>query len=389
MHLGPGLADMAGVVDMPSTGDPMSAGPKYDYQGEPMLGSGGVLKEFPAVTQAIAEQFGGKTPTILDSIKVKCPGAQVIYAEGCEVAGCDRGKFAEAVAAAKQADVVILTLGGKYGWGSSCTVGEGIDCDDIGLGGIQETFAQEITALGKPTVLVHMDARPLSSPWAQEHVNAILEYWYPGITGGEALADVLFGDYNPAGRMPITAPRNAGQIPVYTGQKIGNSYYGKYAGFVLSKYSESVPEPLYYFGEGKSYTQFEYSDLKVDPQVNINGKIAVTLTVKNSGTRDGDEVVQLYVTDEQSSMLRPYQEFAGAKRLFIKSGESKQIQFTLRPSQFAFLDQDMRWILEAGDMTVKVGTSSHDIRLTGSFRIDNSMEVDAPKRGFYALAEAL
>jgi beta-glucosidase len=268
-------------------------------------------------------------------------------------------------------------------------VGEGIDCDDIGLGGIQEAFAQEIAALGKPTVLVHMDARPLSSPWAQEHLNAILENWYPGITGGEALADVLFGDYNPAGRMPITAPRSAGQIPVYSGQKIGNSYYGKNAGFVLAKYSEGVPEPLYYFGEGKSYTQFEYSDLKVDPQANVNGKIAIALTVKNSGTLDGDEVVQLYVTDEQSSMLRPYQEFAGAKRLFIKAGESRQLRFTLRPSQFAFLDQDLRWILEAGDMTVKVGASSQDIRLTGSFRIDSSTAVDAPKRGFYAQVETL
>jgi beta-glucosidase len=285
--------------------------------------------------------------------------------------------------------VVIMTLGGKYGWGGGCTIGEGIDCDDIGLSGIQEEFAREIAAVGKPTILVHMDARPLSSVWAQEHLNAILENWYPGITGGEALAEVLFGDYNPAGRMPITAPRSAGQIPVYTGQKYGNSYYTKQENFDLFRYAEGTPRPLYYFGEGQSYTQFEYRDLQVSPKVSTGGTVEISCTVKNTGNRDGEEVAQLYVVDELASMLRPCKEFAGAKRIPLKAGESRRLRFTLRPSQFAFLNQDMKWVVEEGDMTVLVGASSEDIRLTGGFHIENSAEIEGPKRGFYAQAEVV
>jgi beta-glucosidase len=347
-----------------------------------------IIKEYPEVTAKVAENFADKTPTILAAIKAKCPGAEIFYSEGCEVAGNDRGQFAEALDAARKVDVVIITAGGKYGWGPCCTVGEGIDCDDIGLGGIQEELVKEVAALGKPVVLVHMDARPLSSVWAQEHLNAILENWYPGITGGEALADVLFGDYNPAGRMPITAPRSPGQIPIYTGQKIGNSYYGKKAQFVLSKYAEGDTEPLYYFGEGQSYTQFEYADLCVEEHASTNGTIAIQCSVKNTGKLDGDEVVQLYVSDEQSSMLRPYKEFSGAIRVFIKAGATKQVRFTVRPSQFAFMDQDMRWVVEAGDMGVMIGASSEDIRLTGKFHIDNTSEIEPSKRGFYAQVEA-
>jgi beta-glucosidase len=384
MRLGPGFGDMAGV----DSGMAGMSGPKNDYQPEPMLGSE-VIREFPAVTQAVNALYGDKTPTIVDAIKAKCPNARIIYAEGCEVAGQDRSKFAEALDAARQADVVIMTLGGKYGWGTSCTVGEGIDCDDIGLGGIQEEFAQEIAKIGKPTILVHMDARPLSSVWAQENLNAILENWYPGLTGGEALADVLFGDYNPAGRMPITAPRSAGQIPVYTGQKIGNSYYGKKAGFVLSTYAEGSTAPLYYFGEGQSYTEFAYRDLKVSEKVTTGGVVEITCTVQNTGKRDGEEVVQLYISDEQASMLRPYKEFAGVKRLALKAGESRQVRFTLRPSQFAFLNQDMKWVVEAGDMTVLVGASSEDIRLTGTFHIENDAEIEGAQRGFYAQVEVI
>ncbi|MDR1971210.1 MAG: glycoside hydrolase family 3 C-terminal domain-containing protein [Treponema sp.] len=393
MSLGRAMGDMAGMADtMPD--NPMAdalGGPPQDdgfVQSQPMPGCE-VLREHPDVTRAIQAQFGEKTPTILAAIKAKCPNARVLYAEGCEVAGTDRSKFAEALEAARQADVVIMTLGGKYGWGLNCTIGEGIDCDDIGLGGVQEELAREIAALGKPTVLVHMDARPLSSPWAQENLNAILENWYPGITGGEALADVLFGDYNPAGRMPITAPRSAGQIPVYTGQKAGNSYYTQKIRGVLSRYAEGTPRPLYYFGEGQSYTQFEYRDLQVSPKVSTGGTVEISCTVKNTGNRDGEEVVQLYVVDELASMLRPYKEFAGAKRLPLKAGESRRLRFTLRPSQFAFLNQDMKWVVEEGDMTVLVGASSEDIRLTGAFRIENSAEIEGPKRGFYAQAEVL
>jgi beta-glucosidase len=391
MALGRAMGDMAGMGDVENPMAGVFDGPPKDdgfVQSEPMPGCE-ILREHPDVTRAVQALYGEKTPTILAAIKAKCPHARIIYAEGCEVAGNDRSKFAEALAAAREADVVIMTLGGKYGWGLNCTVGEGIDSDDIGLGGVQEDLAREIAALGKPVALVHMDARPLSSPWAQEHLNAILENWYPGITGGEALADVLFGDYNPAGRMPITAPRNPGQIPVYQGQKAGNSYYSRKTKGVLSRYAEGVPEPLYYVGEGLSYTQFGYRDLTVTEKVSTGGVVEIACTVQNTGSRDGEEVVQLYVGDEQASMLRPYKEFAGAKRIALKAGESRRLRFSLRPSQFAFLNQDMKWLVEAGDMAVYVGASSEDIRLTGAFHIENSAEIEGARRGFYAQAELI
>jgi beta-glucosidase len=187
--------------------------------------------------------------------------------------------------------------------------------------------------------------------------------------------------------MPITAPRSPGQIPVYQGQKAGNSYYSRKTKGVLSRYSEGVTEPLYYFGEGQSYTQFEYSDLKLSEKVSSGGVVEITCTVKNTGKRDGEEVVQLYVSDELAAMLRPYKEFAGAKRIPLKAGESRRVRFTLRPSQFAFLNQDMKWIVEEGDMIVRIGASSEDIRLTGIFHIEDSAEIEGSKRAFYAQAD--
>jgi beta-glucosidase len=345
-----------------------------------------VVKEKPEVTAMLRQAFGSFTPTILDSIKAKCTNAKVIYAQGCDVAGNDRSRFGEAVAAAREADVVIVTMGGKYGWGTNCTIGEGLDRDDIGLTGIQDELAREIGEAGKPAVFVHMDARPLSSAFVKEHYNAIIENWFPGITGGQALADVLFGNYNPAGRLPVTAARNAGQIPIYNGQKVGNAYYGECIPGVLAKYVEGTRSPLFYFGEGLSYSTFEYSEMQVTKEVDAGGTVEISLTVKNTGEYDGDEVVQLYVVDETASMLRPAQEFAGCKRLFLKAGESKRVIFDLRAEQFAFIDKDMNWIVEAGEMCVKVGASSRDIRLTGSFNITNSSKIDATKRGFYAKA---
>jgi beta-glucosidase len=282
-----------------------------------------------------------------------------------------------------------LTLGGKYGWGDVCTIGEGIDSDNIGLTGVQEELAKELFAVGTPTVVVHMDARPLSSEFIAEHFPAIIENWFPGITGGAALADVLFGDYNPAGRLPATAARNAGQIPIYAGQKNGNSYITNRHGFVLARYNEGTKEPLYYFGEGKSYTTFEYSNLKVTESVKSDGTVNISCDVKNIGNVDGEEVMQLYVSDCVASLLRPYREFAGVKRVALTVGETKTVKFTVRADQFAFLDLDMRWIVEQGEMKVFVGGSSEDIRLEGSFQIENTQFVEGHKRGFFAKAEIL
>jgi len=378
-------SDMAGLEGMENLskefGGPQPAPETYP--------GSDVLREREDVKTVLQMALGAFTPTILNSIKAKCPNTKVIYAKGCDVAGNDDSGFAHAVEAAKQADVVIMTLGGKYGWGANCTIGEGLDRDDIGLTGIQEVLAKAVIETGKPTVMVHMDARPLSSAYIKKNAAAVVENWFPGSTGGQALADILFGDYNPAGRMPVTAARNAGQIPVFCGQKNGNSYYAKHTTGALTRYVEGMAEPLFYFGEGLSYTNFVYENLHITSQTGADGAVEISFDVINSGKKDGEEVAQLYISDVCASMLRPAKEFAGCKRLFIKAGGRAAVKFTLCADQCAFLDRDMNWTVEQGTINVMAGASSEDIRLTGSFEITETRSVNGKTRGFYAKAEVL
>lgn len=325
------------------------------------------------------------TKTILQCLKEKMPEIEFSYAKGCDIAGNNREGFDEAIELANESDVVIVTVGGKYGWGGSCTVGEGIDCDNIGLTGIQEEFVLSIIETGKPVIVVHMDARPLCSPKIAEKAAAILEYWFPGTTGGEALADIIFGDYNPSGRLPITIPRNEGQIPVYSGQYCGNSYYSGKTGTSACRYVDSTMEPLFYFGFGLSYSKFEYSNLTVDrTEIASNEAVSISFKVKNVGDFDGTEVAQLYVSDLLASCMRPYKEFSGSAKVFLKKGQEKTISFTIRADQFAFVGKDGKWITEAGDMEVMVGGSSNDLPLRGKFRIMDTREIRPAMRGFYA-----
>lgn len=339
----------------------------------------------PIVEEELRKNYKGRTVTILQALREKFTDAEITCVKGCDVAGEDRSGFDEAVEAAEKADIVIVTGGGKYGWGSNCTIGEGIDTDRIGLSGVQEELAVRIAATGTLAVYVHMNARPLSSEKIYEQYGAVLEIWYPGEAGGRALADVLAGDYNPAGRLPMTVLRNAGQVPMYSGQKNGSGYHGG-NGMVLGKYVEGKKTPLHYFGEGLSYTTFEYSELKMTEKVGSGDSVEVSCTITNSGERDGDEVVQVYVSDEMACMLRPAQELAGFYRVHLSAGESRRLHFSMRADQFAFLDREMRWIVEAGRMTVKVGSSSKDIRLAGEFEITDTAFVDGKTRGFYAKA---
>ncbi len=350
---------------------------------QPPLFEGSKVRQQPAIVDETLRQLLGQTPTLLAAIKAKCPQAEVVYEKGCDIAGTNRSGFAAALAAAESADVVILTVGGKYGSGNNSTIGEALDSSNIGLPGLQEEFARLILETGTPAVLVHLDARPLSSVFIAEHYPAILENWFPGETGGEALADVLFGDYNPAGRLPATVARDAGQIPVYAMHRFGDSYRTRGKGFA-NRYFEATPQPLYYFGQGLSYTTFEYSDLNLDPTVKADGRVHLSVAVKNMGDRDGEEVVQVYVRDEKASMLRPGQELAGFCRVALKAGETRTVHFDMRADQFAFLDAGMKWIVEAGAMTVRVGSSSEDIRLSGQFNIENNAGIVGKNRGFFA-----
>lgn len=372
------MSEMAGMLDLPELNDQFQAPPKAPFY------EGSTVRSEPVeVEQAIRALYGDRTPTIVAAIAQCNPAAEVVYRKGVQIAGTDRSGFDDAVEAAKNADVVILTLGGKYGWGSGCTSGEGTDNDNVGLPGVQEELARRIHETGTPTVLVHMDSRPLSSEFIAENFPAVIENWFPGETGGQALAEVLFGDYNPAGRLPMTAVRHAGQIPIYQGQRRSSSFHSMRT-MATNRYVDGTLHPLFSFGEGLSYTTFEYSNLSVSPVVSPTGEIEVGVDVTNTGDRDGDEVVQLYVHDRLASMVRPYQELAGFARVAIPAGATRTVRFTMRADQFAFLDADMKWLVEAGEMEVRVGSSSQDIRTVGEFRIDGNAHIDPRKRGFYA-----
>lgn len=381
MMLGGSLADQAG---MDTSMDELSEATMGLHKNVPVYPGSSVERDNKEAIAAVAAAYP-YTDTILSCIRKKNPEAEITYVRGCDVAGEDRIQFREAVQLAEASDVVIVTVGGKYGWGGSCTIGEGIDCDDVNLTGVQEELVLKLTATGTPVIVVHMDGRPFASPAIAEKASAILENWFPGTTGGEALADVLFGDYNPAGRLSVTAPRNVGQIPIFSGQYTGNSYYSKYSPSCACRYVDSDMEPLYYFGHGLSYTEFSYRDLQVpDSEISSNCSVSVSCRVKNVGSMDGEEVVQIYVSDMQASKLRPYQEFAGCARIFLKAGEEKKVTFIMRSDQFAFVGKDGKWIVEEGDMMVRIGSSSVDLPLQGFFRITDTAPIRPAKRGFYA-----
>ncbi|HHV10782.1 MAG TPA: beta-glucosidase [Clostridiales bacterium] len=343
-----------------------------------------VKKESEQLEPMLEAMLGRITPTIFDAIAKKCPDTTVLYEKGCDIAGDDRSAFGAAIALASDSDAVIFAAGGKYGWGEPCTSGEGRDSTKIGLPGVQEELLKALCETGTPVVVVHGDTRPISSLYAKNHANAVLEAWCPGQTGGSAVADVIFGDYNPAGRLPVTALEHAGQIPMYASSKRGNLMTADQRNPGFNSFSNGIQEPLWYFGEGYSYTQFEYRDFMVDEETTAAGVIKASVTVTNTGNRPGEEVVQLYFTDEYASMLRPGLELAGFARIFIPAGESRKVMFTMRTDQTAFLDQDMRWVVEEGDITLKIAASSKDIRAERICRIKDSLVIDGTKRGFVA-----
>ena len=338
---------------------------------------------YPAhVEMLLGEQSAGQVPliSVLAGIRrTASPTTRLMYAKGCEVTDESKAGFPEAVEIARQADVALLVLGEKSGLTQACTSGEARDRADIGLPGVQEELVQAIYETGTPVVVVLINGRPLSIPWVAEHVPAIVEAWLPGEEGGAAVADVLFGQTNPGGKLPITLPRAAGQIPVYYRHKPSggrSNWYGDYVS--LSS------RPLFPFGHGLSYTRFEYADLRIQPQqVGAEGKVEISLDVKNVGERTGDEVVQLYVHDVLSSVTRPVKELKGFKRITLEPGEKKTVTFTLAVSQVGFYDRHMQFVVEPGTIEVLVGSSSEDIRLTGQFEIvGGTTDVSASKTFF-------
>ena len=317
-------------------------------------------------------------------LKAKLPETKILYAAGYPKAGVDTSGFEEALALVREADAVILTLGGKNGSGSVATMGEGVDAADINLPACQDTFIREAKKYGKPLIGVHFDGRPISSDTADELLDAILEAWTPAVFGAEAVVNVLTGDDNPSGKLPLTVARSAGQIPICYNHPNGSAWHqGASIGF--QDYVDMSHTPRYSFGHGLSYTTFLYEDLVLEKkQVNPAEDLKLSLTVQNTGNVSGTEVVQLYLRDEKASMTRPVKELQGFARVELAPGEKKKVVFTVSPSQTAFLDEDMRWKIEKGEIKVQAGSSSEDIRLEDAFEISQDLWIEGRERRFYA-----
>lgn len=350
---------------------------------------GQIRESSPRVEKAIRTAFPNSVP-LMKAIAEATPKSEVTFAKGISYSGTDIGGVEHALELAATADVIILTLGGKNGWGNTSTVGEGVDATDIGLPGQQETFARQVFALGKKTIVVHFDGRPLSSAYVASHFDAVMEVWQPGEFGGQAIADVLFGRYNPAGRLPVTAARSVGQLPIYYGLPRGSGYVSAgHTGMIRNPlgYINDTAFPLYAFGHGLSYTAFAYDQLHLSQaSISPQDTLCVSIRVTNIGELDGDEVVQLYFSDRTASIVRPQLELMGFARVHLEKGESTTVTFEVHASQTAFIAADGTWTVEKGEFDVLIGASSTDIRAKTAFSVTRTEQIDAKNRSFYAAA---
>lgn len=376
-------SSIAGVEDSPESGQISSA---VLPDGEPVKYVPGthVQSDEARFFDDILHRQKPECKSLLEELKTRIPETEILYAYGYPVAGTDASGFEEALRAVGEADAVILTLGGKHGTCSMATMGEGVDASDINLPECQDAFIRAAAAYGKPLIGVHFDGRPISSDTADQYLDAILEAWSPAETGAQAVTDVLLGIYNPGGKLPVSVAYNAGQIPIYYNHPNGSAWHQQESiGFV--NYVDLPHTPRYCFGHGLSYTRFSYTDMEISkPELGAEEQLYISCTVENTGNCEGDEVVQLYLRDRFSSMTRPVKELAGFKRIHLKPEEKMQVIFTVKADQMAFLERQMRWKVEKGDIDVEIGSSSEDIRLTGEYRITEDQWINGPERSFYA-----
>ncbi len=302
-----------------------------------------------------------ETITVLEGFKAKLPGVRIHYAKGCAVDAKGKESFKEAVDAARKAEAVVLVVGEEFDMS-----GEGASRSDIGLPGNQLDLVKAVHAAGKPVVVVLMNGRPLAIPWIAQKIPAILEAWQPGTQSGHAVADVLFGDVNPAGKLPVSFPRATGQVPLYYNHK--NTGRPPQENRFSARYTDIDPGPQFPFGHGLSYTSFEYGNLDISSDaIRPAGTVTVSADVRNTGKREGDETVQLYIRDLVGSRTRPVKELKGFTRITLKPGESKRVSFILGPS-LGFYDRFMNYRIEPGTFRVWIGPNSTE-GLEGEFRV--------------------
>ena len=299
--------------------------------------------------------------SVLDEMKAYNGAANTSYAEGCKVLGSDRSGFAAAIATARNASKIVMVIGESCEW-----CGEAASRASINIPGVQSELLEKLKTLNKPIVLVVMNGRPLDLSKEYDLADGILEAWYPGTMGGKAVTQVLFGEYNPSGKLTMTFPRSIGQVPVYyyeknTGRPLLN-YKDKYK----SRYLDCPNEPLFPFGFGLSYSTFTYSDIKLSTkELTEDGELKATVKITNIGKVAGEEVVQCYIRDLVGSVTRPVKELKGFKKIQLKAGESKLVTFRITPDMLAFHRADMTYGTEPGDFKLFIGTNSRDVKESG------------------------
>ena len=360
-------ADELLPLDINSTKKIAVCGPNANEEGYALTHYGPLAVEVTTVLEGIQEKTKGK--------------AEVLYTKGCNLVDAhwpeseiidypltddEQAEIDKAVENARQADVAVVVLGG-----GQRTCGENKSRTSLDLPGRQLQLLQAIQATGKPVVLILINGRPLSINWADKFVPAILEAWYPGSKGGTALADILFGDYNPGGKLTVTFPKTVGQIPFNFPCKPSSQIDGGKNPGPTGNMSR-INGALYPFGYGLSYTTFEYSDLDITPRViTPNESATVRLKVTNTGKRAGDEVVQLYIRDVLSSITTYEKNLAGFQRIHLEPGEAQELSFTIDRKHLELLDADMKWVVEPGDFVLMAGASSEDIRLNGTLTVED------------------
>ena len=307
--------------------------------------------------------------SLFEGLTEKYAGTNVkfIYAEGCDLLTDDSSKFAEAIATARRADIVLAAMGEDFNWS-----GEAACRTDLKLPGAQQALLKELKKTGKPLGLILVNGRPLDLSWEDQHVDGILEAWYLGTMAGHGMADVISGDYNPSARLTMSFPRTVGQLPLYYNQKPTGRPVPPEAPDTdyKSRYMDVPNTPLYPFGYGLSYTTFAVNSMKLDQNsFTKGGKITVTAEVENTGKVDGETVVQMYIRDLAGSVTRPVKELKGFEKVALKAGEKKQVSFTIDEALLAFYGIDMQKKAEPGDFTVWVGLNSADETNQSSFSL--------------------
>lgn len=346
----------------------------------------GAAPHLPDIEQVLRKDYQGITLAEALSKRMR-----VLAAQGCEVVDDSEAGFAEAVAAAEQSDVVVLTLGGNCGWGKT-TGGEGRDRTSLELPGNQQALLNKIAETGKDIVLVLGGPGPYAPRHIPEQVKAIFNVYLPGVYGGEAIARLLTGEADPSGRLPQTMPRTAGQIPIYYYHRAGSGYKpypsendgaGFGSGIFIGGYTDNQASPLYPFGYGLSYTSFSVTDCELDASsVSMDGSITASCTVTNTGSRTGSEVIQLYYWDMEAHVTRPLMQLCGFVKVTLEPGQSAQVAFPVAVSQLGFMDEEQRFVVEPGKMQLMIARSSEQIDARLPFVITGEKRCLKGKRSY-------